>query len=977
MKKTSLFILIFIHISMELNAQNYFQQEVNYTINVELDDINHLLIADQKIQYINNSPEDLEFIWFHIWPNAYKDNSTALAKHELENGNLNIWNAKKEDRGFISDLDFHVNDSSIKWTYHPEHIDICKLILNTPVKSGDTIIIKTPFKVKIPNAKLSRLGHLGQSYMITQWYPKPAVYDNNGWHIMPYLSQGEFYSEYGSFDVSITLPNNYTVGSTGDLQNKSEIERINLLSKISDTITNFGTNMSFPKSEERKKTIRYIQKNIHDFGWFADKRYHILQGSVDLPYSGRKVHLYTMFTNNEAHLWKNSIEYMRDAIYYYSLWNGDYPFNHCTAVDGTIAAGGGMEYPNVTVIGESNNERALETVIMHEVGHNWFYGILGNNERDYAWMDEGINSYYENRYMNTKYPNEKIIDLIPSSILRILDLTDASNKQIMGELIYFMGSWTAKDQPIEFPSENYTPINYGGIVYMKTGICFEYLEAYLGQELFDQCMREYFETWKFKHPQPKDLKKIFEDITKKNLSWFFDNMIKTTNRLDYSINKVVEGVKKIEITIENKGEISGPFVICGIKDSLILEKIWIDGFEGKKTIYYPKGSYDYICIDYFGEMPEVNRNNNFYKTKGLFKKIEPIKLQIIGSLYNPNKTQIFYHPNINWNDYNKLSLGLNIYNKFIPQSGFSFKLSSNYSFGTNNVVGRSNISYTNYSHSLIFSKIKLSLELERFNWTENYLYNKIVPSLNITINERDLRSKKENNILILYNILKKEGIQKSEDPGWDSGNDNVEERNQILNISYSHKNNKTINPYDFNLSFENGDSFTKGNFIFNHRYQITKSNSINTRFYTGISNINAGHENYNLQMSAWNGSMDYAYYEKTFSRDKNGNLSRQMFVREGGIKHYTDIRSDNLLTSLSLDYNFYKFLSFYIEGGYANGNKWNESEIAFGNGFSMEFNGIKIYIPCFTENGLFNNQDFIDIIRIKLESQININNIFQ
>ena len=106
-------------------------------------------------------------------------------------------------------------------------------------------------------------------------------------------------------------------------------------------------------NQMRTKTIRFVQENVHDFGWFADKRYHVLKGSVELPYSGRIVDLYTMFTNNEAHLWKESIEYMRDAVYYYSLWNGDYPYNHCTAVDGTIAAGGGMEYPNVTVIGES------------------------------------------------------------------------------------------------------------------------------------------------------------------------------------------------------------------------------------------------------------------------------------------------------------------------------------------------------------------------------------------------------------------------------------------------------------------------------------------------------------------------------------------------------------------------------------------------------------------------------------------------
>ena len=142
-KKLTLLLLIIL--SVNLSAQNYFQQEVNHNIDVELNDKNHTLIAEQIIEYTNNSPDDLDFLWFHIWPNAYKDNSTALAKHELEGGNTNLYYATEEDRGFISNLNFSVNGKEIDWQYHPEHIDICKLILNKPIKAGEKIIIKTPF----------------------------------------------------------------------------------------------------------------------------------------------------------------------------------------------------------------------------------------------------------------------------------------------------------------------------------------------------------------------------------------------------------------------------------------------------------------------------------------------------------------------------------------------------------------------------------------------------------------------------------------------------------------------------------------------------------------------------------------------------------------------------------------------------------------------------------------------------------------
>ncbi|MEC7863954.1 MAG: M1 family metallopeptidase, partial [Bacteroidota bacterium] len=469
MKKITLVLLALLNLN--LPAQEYFQQEVNYIIDVTLDDKNHTLDGTVHIDYFNNSPNDLDFLWFHIWPNAYKDNSTALFKQNLELGEKNGYYSTEQERGFINGLDFKVNGKRVKWDYHPEHIDICKIFLNKPLRAGQSIRISTPFFVKIPDAKFSRLGHVDQSYMITQWYPKPAVFDKNGWHEMPYLNLGEFYSEFGSFDVSITLPSNYTVGATGDLQNPEEIARLNKLAKITDTISKFGKDMSFPVSDLTTKTLRYIQKNVHDFGWFADKRYHVLKGEVEVPYTKEKVTLWTMFTNNEADLWENSIEYMHDAVYYYSLWNGDYPYKHCTAVDGTIAAGGGMEYPNVTIIGESGNAKALEEVIMHEVGHNWFYGMLGSNERDHPWMDEGINSHHELRYMRKKYPEyNMLLDGLPKKVKKILDLEDYSNKQIAGEIMYLMHAWTGKDQPIELHSADYLPLNYWGIVYSKTAI---------------------------------------------------------------------------------------------------------------------------------------------------------------------------------------------------------------------------------------------------------------------------------------------------------------------------------------------------------------------------------------------------------------------------------------------------------------------------------------------------------------------------
>ena len=399
--KLALFFLI-LFFNFDSFAQEYWQQEVNYKITVSLNDSNHTLSAFEEIEYINNSPDSLHFIWFHIWPNAYSGNKTAFWKQKLINFEVEEYFDYKENAGYIDSLDFVIDGKKASWEYHPDHVDICKVNLPKVLAPGEKINISTPFFVKIPPSKYSRIGHAGESYQITQWYPKPAVYDKTGWHEMPYLNMGEFYSEFGSFDVSITLPSDYIVGASGNLQTQSELDWLNTKSQetYSDSLITI-----IPEATAENKTIRYTEKNIHDFAWFVDKKFHVRKSEVKLPNSGRVVTTWAMFTDKQKNLWEEATTYINDAIHYYSLWNGDYPYSNCTAVEGALSAGAGMEYPTITIIGTSGSARSLETVIMHEVGHNWFYGLWGFNERDFPFLDEGMNTANQLRYIETKGPS--------------------------------------------------------------------------------------------------------------------------------------------------------------------------------------------------------------------------------------------------------------------------------------------------------------------------------------------------------------------------------------------------------------------------------------------------------------------------------------------------------------------------------------------------------------------------------------------
>ena len=516
MKKLLLSFVTLCQLSIAFCQSSYWQQQVNYTIDVSLNDKEHTLDGFERIEYINNSPDTLKFIWFHLWPNAYKNDKTAFSDQTLENGSTKFYFSNREDRGYINRVEFKVNDQTAFTEDHPNHSDIIKLILPSPLAPGSKVVITTPFHIKLPH-NFSRGGHDGESYQATQWYPKPAVYDRKGWHPIPYLDQGEFYSDFGNFNVSITLPKNYVVAATGDLQN--EDEKTWLLSRSSFSWqpqkekikTKYGqtktTTQLFPASSSASKTVRYIQDNVHDFAWFADKRFIVKHDTCKLA-SGKTIDAYIFYTPGESASWDNSLQTVKDAVRTRSEWVGEYPYNMVSAVQGPQGFGGGMEYPTITLISPGLNNKMLDFTIAHEVGHNWFYGILGTNERLHPWMDEGMNTFYDNRYSKWKYGEQGEISLGNQSF----SLKDA-------ERFFFESKAAArKDQPIETSSDQFANLNYDLVAYYKAGAWLELIEKKIGKELFDKAMQEYYKQWEFKHPYPEDFRKIFETVSGQDLS---------------------------------------------------------------------------------------------------------------------------------------------------------------------------------------------------------------------------------------------------------------------------------------------------------------------------------------------------------------------------------------------------------------------------------------------------------------------------
>ena len=507
MKKLLLLICLYLQVPVaNCQLSSYWQQQVNYTIDVSLNDVDHTLDGHSKMVYYNNSNDTLHFIWFHVWPNAYKNDKTAFSDQALENGSTDFYFSNNDRRGYINRIDFKVAGVTARIEDHPQHQDIIKLILPSPLAPKSSVNIETPFHVKLPD-NFSRSGHIKQSYQITQWYPKPAVYDKKGWHEMPYLDQGEFYGEFGNYEVNISLPEKYVVAATGILKEEE-------------------------KKEGGGKRLHFQQDNVHDFAWFADKDFAVAHDSMQL--GSRTIDVYAYYKKGHEADWKNGLSYIKSSIRTKSNWVGEYPYNIVSVVEDAGKGDGGMEYPTITLISRTPGEKNLDFVINHEVGHNWFYGILASNERLHPWMDEGMNTYYDNRYNLQQYGNTGIeVFDVKSPFIR--------NRIPADPLHTLLQSITTvkKDQPIETSSEKFSILNYNAVAYTKAGDWMKLLEQEMGQAAFDKLMHEYYERWKFKHPYPEDFRALAEEISGKNMHSLFA-LLNTKGSLQKPLKKDIK-----------------------------------------------------------------------------------------------------------------------------------------------------------------------------------------------------------------------------------------------------------------------------------------------------------------------------------------------------------------------------------------------------------------------------------------------------
>ena len=511
----------------------YWQQHVNYTMDIDMDVKKYQYTGKQTLVYTNNSPDVLTKVFYHLFFNAFQPGSDMDIRSRTINDpdkrvGDRISKLNSDEIGFIKVTSLLQDGVSLKYKTIGTVLEV---VLNKPIQPGTKTTFTMTFNAQVP-VQIRRSGRNnkeGVALSMTQWYPKMAEYDFEGWHADPYIGR-EFHGVWGDFKVNLTIDKDYVVGGTGYLDGTPIIKR-------------------------RKKTLKFVAPNVHDFTWAADPDY--IHDTLQMP-NGPLLNFYykknlsPKFLENWKQLQPKTVELMN----YYNQHVGKYPYKQYSVIQG---GDGGMEYAMCTLITGKRKLGSLVGVTAHEMAHTWFQFLLATNESKHEWMDEGFTSYISDHAMDAIYNKNK----------------DIPNLGAYNGYLYLATSGEEKPQTTH--ADRYeTNMAYSITAYNKGSVFLSQLGYVIGKDNLNNTLKQYFSEWSFKHPTPNDFIRCAEKISGLELDWYLTDWTRTTNTIDYGIKSVLEQGSSSVVTLERIGLMPMP---------IDLEIEYIDGV--KEVVYIP------------------------------------------------------------------------------------------------------------------------------------------------------------------------------------------------------------------------------------------------------------------------------------------------------------------------------------------------------------------------------------------------------
>ncbi len=741
--------------------EGYWQQDVHYTIYAKLNDSTNIISGKLKLEYTNNSPDNLPFVFFNLYNNAQAKGSYLSDLYK--NNGRRPWYGKYQKDSLGTNISSISLNGKLLQTEQDNTVQ--KVYLPEPIKSGESVSFEIEFTTYFDYGAIRNRMKMFNSwgykhYDVVHWYPRIAVYDRKfGWNTDQHLDR-EFYGDFGTYDVAFTLPSHYIVDATGTLINEDKVLPLDLKEKL--RISNFkdkpwGEQPSvIIEPDGSTKTWLFHAENVHDFALTADPTYRI--GTAE--WNGIKC--ISLVQEPHASRWQNAASYAAKVIEVNSKEFGKYEYPKIIVAD----ARDGMEYPMLTL--DRGADPHYRNLLVHEISHNWFFGMLGSNETYRAAMDEGFTQFAES-WTYSKIDGEYIVKNKPTSNY----VAKHRNKQAVIDRRVYLGYMYAAARGIETNinthSDGYSgALRHGGgygQVYYKTAVMLYNLQYVLGDSLFWNAMRNYVEQWKFAHPYIEDFRNSIIQYTHVDLNWFFDQWIETSKTIDYKIKSIEEGFEpnEYQITFERKGmQMPLDFRVVAKNDSIydfhipnnwfeketnatVLDR-WI-GWDKIKPTYrvklnIPSGVAN-VIIDPSNRLADVYMLDN--------SKLIPTRYHFDSKIYNSpswKAYEVFSRPEIWYNGYDGVKVGFHAHGNYLK---YKHQFDANLWMNTGVLQNHQNDSASKLDHEDVSFRFNYRTSTDEF-MKGSYLYTsaKALDGLNEYIFGFDRIDRSTNNKVYLY-----------------------------------------------------------------------------------------------------------------------------------------------------------------------------------------------------------------------------------
>lgn len=869
------------------------------------------LNVNQQIVYVNTSNQVLHEIYLNDWANSFSNKTTPLAKRFGENYDSSFHFEKDINRGKTTLYSFsNASSQPLEWEYG-EAVDIIKITLERSLPPGQSYTLNALYKVKQPATKFTRYGVTPQNdYKLKYWYLSPAAY-NGEWEAYSNKNSEDLYLTPSTFNITITTPKRYQLVS--DFKTLSE--------EVSD-----DTKKTQLFGESRMCATLYLER-VSSFESVVTDKVEIITNLKDRKVSAP---IKALATDRVVH-------FLDDKL-------GPYPFDKMVISEADYKSSpvyGLNQLPNFISPYPDGFEHDME--LLKTITRNYIENTLPLHPRKDHWLIGALQIHLMIKYVDTYYPEMKIIGNL--SDFWVIRWAHASDLEFNDQypMLYLNMARNNLHQALSTPKDSLVKFNKNIASDYFAGDGLQYLSDYLGDEVLDTSIKEFYTDNKLKAVSPATFQQKLEQNTSLPVNWFFEDYVGKRATIDFKIRKVKKRGDSLEVTVKNLRNTSMPVSIYGINKDSVLYKKWLPPIDSTATFTLPAKDVRQLALNYEAIIPEFNQRNNYKSVKGLLNK--PVQFRLFQDVEDPKYNQMFFMPVFTYNLYDGFVVGPKLYNKTVLPRPFVYKVAPQYGFRSKTLVGSANVSYTQNLDSGKLYAMRYGIAGSMFSYNDGLFFRRLTPFIRFGFRNKDLRDN-EKQFINIRNV----NVFRDLDP-----QDPDQEPNySVFNFNYKYSNPNLINFFAGELDYQISDRFSKVAIELEYRKLFLNNRQLNLRLFAGTFLFNDTRSDGDYFSFALDRPTDYLFDYNYYGRSEDDGLfSQQIIVAEGGFKSQLEPAfSNSWIATMNASTNIWKWIYAYGDVGLIN-NKGQGTKAVFDSGvrLSLVADYFELFFPLYSNLG--------------------------